>query len=170
MNLTTKDPCPSPSRLSSPGNLPCPSCVDDHTAPQTPAVSSTRPASWADFSLAAVLLPLLFLWETPVYPSRQLHCLLFCEVFPCPFTCISGPGHCPPHHIILHVSLVVMGPPMPIPWLRVRLPMQGMWIWSLGQEGPLEKEMTTHSSLFFFFSNLFLFFNTKNVLYWGIAN
>ena len=106
MNLTMKYPYSSPSRLSSPCTLPCPSCVDDHTAPQTPPVSSTLPASWAAFSLTAVLLPLLFIGETPVYPSRQLHCLLFCEVFPCPFTCISGPGHCSPHHIILHVNLV----------------------------------------------------------------
>ena len=25
--------------------------------------------------------------------------------------------------------------------------MQGMWVWSLGQEGPLEKGMAAHSSI-----------------------
>ena len=27
------------------------------------------------------------------------------------------------------------------------MPMQGIWVQSLGQEGPLEKEMRTHSSI-----------------------
>ena len=31
---------------------------------------------------------------------------------------------------------------------RIQLPMQEMWISSLGQEDPLGKEMTTHSSIF----------------------
>ena len=31
--------------------------------------------------------------------------------------------------------------------VRIRLPMEEMQIWSLGQEDPLEKEMTTHSSI-----------------------
>ena len=30
-------------------------------------------------------------------------------------------------------------------WQRICLPMQEMWIRSLGQEDPLEEEMTTHS-------------------------
>ena len=30
--------------------------------------------------------------------------------------------------------------------------MQEMWVWSLGQEDPLVKEMATHSSILFFFS------------------
>ena len=29
--------------------------------------------------------------------------------------------------------------------------MQEMWVWSLGQEDPLVKEMATHSSILFFF-------------------
>ena len=35
-------------------------------------------------------------------------------------------------------------------WLMVKnhLPMQKMWVWSLGQESNLEKEMATHSSIF----------------------
>ena len=33
--------------------------------------------------------------------------------------------------------------------------MQEMWVWSLGQEDPLVKEMATHSSILFFF---FFFF------------
>ena len=35
-------------------------------------------------------------------------------------------------------------------WYRIHLPrqeMQEMWVGSLGQEGPLEKEMATHSSI-----------------------
>ena len=33
-------------------------------------------------------------------------------------------------------------------WLRgTHLPMQEMWVRSLGQEDPLEKEMATHSSI-----------------------
>ena len=32
-------------------------------------------------------------------------------------------------------------------WERIHLPMQEMWVQSLGQEGPLEKEMATHSSI-----------------------
>ena len=35
-------------------------------------------------------------------------------------------------------------------WERICLPMQEMkemWVWSLGQEDPLEKEMATHSSI-----------------------
>ena len=30
-------------------------------------------------------------------------------------------------------------------WFRICLSMQEMWVWSLGQEDPLEKEMATHS-------------------------
>ena len=32
-------------------------------------------------------------------------------------------------------------------WERIRLPMQEMWVRSLGQEDPPEKEMETHSSI-----------------------
>ena len=32
--------------------------------------------------------------------------------------------------------------------------MQEMWVWSLGQEDPLVKEMATHSSILFFFFSL----------------
>ena len=32
-------------------------------------------------------------------------------------------------------------------WLRICLPMQEIWVRSLGQEDPLEVEMTTHSSI-----------------------
>ena len=32
-------------------------------------------------------------------------------------------------------------------WYRIRLPMQEMWVQSLGQEGPLEEKMATHSSI-----------------------
>ena len=39
-----------------------------------------------------------------------------------------------------------------LPWWisgkEICLPMQGMWVWPLGQEDPLEKEMATHSSIF----------------------
>ena len=31
--------------------------------------------------------------------------------------------------------------------VRIRLPMQEMQVWSLGQEDPLEKEMATHSNI-----------------------
>ena len=33
-------------------------------------------------------------------------------------------------------------------WWGIHLPMQEMWVWSLGWEGSLEEEMTTHSSTF----------------------
>ena len=32
-------------------------------------------------------------------------------------------------------------------WKRICLPMQEMWVWSLGQEDALEKEITSHSSI-----------------------
>ena len=32
-------------------------------------------------------------------------------------------------------------------WSRICLPMQEMWVQSLDQEDPLEKEMATHSSI-----------------------
>jgi len=32
-------------------------------------------------------------------------------------------------------------------WLSSKEPMQEMWVRSLGREDPLEKEMTTHSSI-----------------------
>ena len=32
-------------------------------------------------------------------------------------------------------------------WLRIYLLMQESWVWSLGGEDPLEKEMATHSSM-----------------------
>ena len=32
-------------------------------------------------------------------------------------------------------------------WYRIHLPMQEMWVQSLGQEDTLEKEMATHSSI-----------------------
>ena len=31
--------------------------------------------------------------------------------------------------------------------VKNRLPVQEMWVWSLGQEDPLEKEMATNSSI-----------------------
>ena len=31
--------------------------------------------------------------------------------------------------------------------VRIRLPMQEIWVQSLGQEDPLEKKMATHSSI-----------------------
>ena len=33
-------------------------------------------------------------------------------------------------------------------WQRISLPMQETWVQSLGRDDPLEKEMTTHSSIF----------------------
>ena len=33
-------------------------------------------------------------------------------------------------------------------WWKTFLPVQEMWVWSLGQEDPLEKETATHSSTF----------------------
>ena len=33
-------------------------------------------------------------------------------------------------------------------WSRIHLPMQDMWVHSLGQEDPLEEEMATQSSSF----------------------
>ena len=41
---------------------------------------------------------------------------------------------------INEISLVVQ-------WLRIHLPMQETWIWSLSQEDPLEKEMATYSNI-----------------------
>ena len=32
-------------------------------------------------------------------------------------------------------------------WWRICLPRQEMWVWSLGQEDPLEKELATHSNI-----------------------
>ena len=32
-------------------------------------------------------------------------------------------------------------------WQRIRLPMQEIWVRSLGQEDPSEKEMATHSQI-----------------------
>ena len=32
-------------------------------------------------------------------------------------------------------------------WKRIRLPVQEMWVQSLGQKDSLEKEMTTHSNI-----------------------
>ena len=32
-------------------------------------------------------------------------------------------------------------------WLKICLPMQEMWVPSLGREDPLEEEMATHSSI-----------------------
>ena len=32
-------------------------------------------------------------------------------------------------------------------WQRIRLQCRRTWVWSLGQEDPLEKEMATHSSI-----------------------
>ena len=39
------------------------------------------------------------------------------------------------------------GLPRRLKWQRILLPMQEMRVWSLGQEEPLEEEMTTHSSI-----------------------
>ena len=33
-------------------------------------------------------------------------------------------------------------------WVKNLPAMQEMWVWSLGWEDPLEKEMATHSSIF----------------------
>ena len=32
-------------------------------------------------------------------------------------------------------------------WQRIRLQCRRTWVWSLGQEDPLEKEIATHSSI-----------------------
>ena len=37
-----------------------------------------------------------------------------------------------------------MGASLVAQWQRIYLPMQEMWVWSLGQEDPLEEEMATH--------------------------
>ena len=34
-----------------------------------------------------------------------------------------------------------------VQWYRTCLPMQEMWVWSLGRENALEKEIATHSSI-----------------------
>ena len=39
-----------------------------------------------------------------------------------------------------------MGASLVAQWQRIYLPVQEMWVWSLGQEDPLEEEMATHSS------------------------
>ena len=41
-----------------------------------------------------------------------------------------------------------MGASLVAQWQRIYLPMQEMWVWSLGQEDPLEKEIATHSRIF----------------------
>ena len=43
-------------------------------------------------------------------------------------------------HLTLRVSLVAQ-------WLRIHLSMQKIWVRSLGQEDPLEKEMAPPSSI-----------------------
>ena len=40
-----------------------------------------------------------------------------------------------------------LGPPLVVQWLGLCLPIQGVWVRSLGQEDPLEKRMVTHSSI-----------------------
>ena len=50
--------------------------------------------------------------------------------------------------------------------------MQETWVWSLGQEDPLEKEMATHSSILFFSSwavylLLFFFIVEGFVIHWN---
>ena len=41
-----------------------------------------------------------------------------------------------------------IGLPVVAQWERICLPVQEMQVWTLGWEHPLEKEMTTHSSIF----------------------
>ena len=44
-------------------------------------------------------------------------------------------------------SIVAFWASLVAQWSRSHLPMQETWVQSLGQEDPLEKEMTTHSSI-----------------------
>ena len=43
----------------------------------------------------------------------------------------------------------LLGPPGPLKWLsgQESPAKQEMWVWFLGQEDPLEKEVATHSSI-----------------------
>jgi len=49
---------------------------------------------------------------------------------------------------IMFPSCVSSGAFQVAQWWRIHLPMQVMWVWSLGWEDPLEEEMATHSSTF----------------------
>ena len=46
----------------------------------------------------------------------------------------------------LYLSKIVLGT-FQVTQYRIHLQMQEMWVWSLGQEDPLEKGMATHSSV-----------------------
>ena len=47
----------------------------------------------------------------------------------------------------LGFTIVISGASLVAQQKRIRLPMQEMWVRSLGREDPLEKEMATHSSI-----------------------
>ena len=49
-------------------------------------------------------------------------------------------SHTTEHHTCIYYILVIQ-------WLRIHLPMQEMWVRSLGQKDLLQKEMATHSSI-----------------------
>ena len=46
-----------------------------------------------------------------------------------------------------HPEMKYLGISLVAEWIRIRMPVQGPWFWSLGQEDPLEEEMATHSRI-----------------------
>ena len=73
---------------------------------------------------------------------NQSHCLLFSDSMYFELHCETGCG------VYFITYLLLISRACPMAQMVNNLPaMQETWIWFLGQEDPLEKGMTTHSSL-----------------------
>ena len=60
-----------------------------------------------------------------------------------------SPWGCRVGHVLLieEQHVLINGASQVAQWKRIPLPMQEMWVWPLGWEGSLEKEMAIHSSI-----------------------
>ena len=105
-----------------------------NVAPPSPQSSSLR-FSWDALSL--FWNPKNFCWIK--HNSKLLGCAQFLSQH---FTVFKGTKLYVTHAIYTSWGLLWW-----LRWYKIHLPMQETWVWSPGQEDPLEKEMATHSRI-----------------------
>ena len=101
--------------------------------PPTSRTSSSKTESPYSLNTKSPFPPPARPWPPPFYFVSEFDCsrnLVWMESYNiCPL--VTG---------LISLNLVAQ-------WQRICLPMQDKWVWFLGQEDPLEKEMATHSSI-----------------------
>ena len=124
----------------------------NHSKHHNAALFSQHFIAWL-WRVCVTLCVHVYLWnETPEHEDFNLLKILLSSTLGLPqnkYWNQEGP-HGPPGHgrsPFCLVSVKFPGVSLVVQWQRILLPMQRTQVPSLGQEGPLEKEMTTHSSI-----------------------